>query len=56
MVTGYAKEVDPSGKEREVFGATGLDDSRQDIFKLKLGNDAGQTVAAEHLNVVPRRC
>ncbi|MEW5887789.1 MAG: TonB-dependent receptor [Pseudomonadota bacterium] len=37
VVTGYAKDLDPSGKERVIFGATGIDDSRQDTLKLKLG-------------------
>ena len=40
VVTGYDKDVDPSGNRRVIFGATSIDDSRQDNFKIKLGYDA----------------
>jgi iron complex outermembrane receptor protein len=36
-ITGFARDTDPQGNQRIVFGATGIDDSRQDNFKLKLG-------------------
>lgn len=39
VVTGYDRDVDPSGRNRIIFGATSIDDSRQDNFKLKLGYD-----------------
>lgn len=36
-VSGHVRDRDPAGRDRVVFGATGLDDSRQDTAKLKLG-------------------
>lgn len=39
VVSGYYKDIDPSGRRRIVFGATGIDDSRQDNFKVKLAYD-----------------
>ena len=39
VVTGYDMDTDPSGRQRVVFGATSIDDSRQDNFKIKLGYD-----------------
>jgi iron complex outermembrane receptor protein len=39
VVTGYAKDTDPSGSQRVIFGATSIDESRQDNLKLKLGYD-----------------
>lgn len=39
VVTGYAKDIDPSGAARVIFGATSIDQSRQDNLKLKLGYD-----------------
>ncbi len=40
VVTGFDKDLDPSGNRRVIFGATGIDDSRQDNFKIKLAYDA----------------
>lgn len=39
VVTGFDRDTDPSGRSRVVFGATSIDDSRQDNFKVKLGYD-----------------
>ena len=39
VVSGYDQDIDPSGKRRVVFGATSIDDSRQDNFKVKLAYD-----------------
>lgn len=39
VVTGYTKDIDPSGSQRVVFGATSIEESRQDNLKLKLGYD-----------------
>lgn len=40
VVTGYDKDLDPTGKRRIVFGATSIENSRQDNFKIKLAYDA----------------
>ena len=40
VVTGYDRDIDPSGNRRVIFGATSIDESRQDNFKVKLGYDA----------------
>ena len=49
VVTGFDRDVDPSGRNRIVFGATSIDDSRQDNFKIKLGYDVTSWLRATYL-------
>ena len=39
VVSGFDRDIDPSGRNRVIFGATSIDDSRQDNFKIKLAYD-----------------
>lgn len=46
-VTGLQYDRDPQGRERAIFGPTGIDRSRQDTLNLRLGYDISATQEIE---------
>lgn len=46
-VTGIVRDTDPSGKERAIFAANGIDHTVQDALNLRLGYDISATQEVE---------
>ncbi len=49
VVSGHDADIDPTGKRRIVFGATSIDDSRQDNFKVRLAYDVAPWLKLSYL-------